>query len=336
MTPLTAFLIGITTGGLTCLAVQGGLLFGLLARQQKESEAPTWQRLLLPVGAFLVMKFIAYTLLGFGLGWLGSKLQLSTTVRIWMQAIAAAVMIISGVKIIWPNVMPWFTLQPPASFRRLVRRNAKSEALIAPAILGFLTILIPCGTTQALEVSSIATANPITAALIMGAFVLGTAPLFFIIGVLAKGAALTTSKLRYVAGLLVVGVGLYSWNGVLLLMDSPYSWQNEMTSIRTLIGNTGQNEPSDAATASDEATIQVSGRGYAPNDITVAAGKPFALHLKTAGGLGCTSTFLIPALKIERNLPESGTTTIDATFSTPGNYAFTCGMGMYRGVIHAI
>lgn len=333
MTPLSAFLIGITTGGLTCLAVQGGLLFGLLARQQTDADTPAWKRLTFPVLAFLATKIIAYTLLGLGLGWLGSKLQLSPTMRIWLQAFAGTVMIISGIKLLWPNFLPWFTFSPPASVRRFIRKRSKSEALVAPGILGLLTILIPCGTTQAMEVAAIATGSAVKGSAIMFAFVLGTAPLFLLIGLLAKGTALFQSKLKFAAAALVVGVGLYTINGVLVLTGSPYSFQNEVASWRTLLSGKSGVAVAQADTAP---TIEVSGRGYSPSSITVPAGKNVTINLKKVGSLGCTSVFRIPQLNIERNLLLSDANTIATVFPQPGRYVFTCGMGMYTGVINAV
>ncbi len=151
MSPLVAFLTGLTTGGLTCLAIQGGLLLGLLAIRQKEDQVLSrWQRLILPVAAFLVAKLAIHTLLGFGLGSLGEKIQLSTTVRIWLQSFAALFIVIAGIRLLKPHWLPWLNVSPPAALRRLVRKSAKSQALLAPAMLGLLTIFIPCGTPQAM------------------------------------------------------------------------------------------------------------------------------------------------------------------------------------------
>jgi sulfite exporter TauE/SafE len=43
-----------------------------------------------------------------------------------------------------------------------------------------MTVFIPCGVTQAMEVNAIAVANPIQSSALMFAFVLGTVPLFSI------------------------------------------------------------------------------------------------------------------------------------------------------------
>ena len=76
-----AFITGLTTGGLTCLAVQGGLLASAVDQKDKISTKAL-------VGTFLLTKLFAYTLLGFGLGSLGSVLTLSPTTQGWMQIAA--------------------------------------------------------------------------------------------------------------------------------------------------------------------------------------------------------------------------------------------------------
>lgn len=335
MNNLTAFLTGLGTGGLTCLAVQGGLLIGLLAKKDDalEEQASKWQRLLLPVSGFLIAKIIVYTLFGFLLGVIGAKLQFSTATLAWLQALAAVFMVVTGVRLIWPHWLPWLAITPPAAVRRFVRRSAKSELLIAPMVLGALTILIPCGTTFAMEAAALATGNPWSAAGILFYFVLGTAPLFFLIGVLAKGTTLLQQKLKYATAALVVATGIYSFNAVLVSIDSPYSWQNKTAAIRAVFN---VQSPGSSAVAVTEPVINVLPTGYDPEQLTVPAGQRLDLKLNVPGGLSCTSIFRIPKLGIERQLRPNSSTIVAVTFPKPGSYTFTCGMGMFSGTITAV
>src|SRR6185369_11434520 len=84
---IVAFVTGLTTGGLSCLAVQGGLLASSLAhqieqdyvehasqnktRKKSKVQTPTHSNSALPIILFLMAKLVAYTLLGALLGWLG-------------------------------------------------------------------------------------------------------------------------------------------------------------------------------------------------------------------------------------------------------------------------
>lgn len=334
MNTLTAFLTGLGTGGLTCLAVQGGLLVGLLARRaEHESQVSPWQRMALPVAGFLAAKIAVYTVFGFLIGLIGQRLQFSPTALAWLQALAAIFMVVSGIKLIWPHWLPWLTITPPAAIRRLVRRSSKSELLIAPILLGALTLFIPCGTTLAMEAAALASGSAWTAAGIMLYFVLGTAPLFFVIGVLAKGTSMLQSRLKYVTAALVVATGLYSFNAVLVSIDSPYSWQNEIAGLRIALGVT---EAPSLAEIEDQPVIDVLANGYSPSQLTVRAGTAIALRLNAPGRLSCTSIFRIPKLGVQQELTSGSSVTLTVQFPQPGSYTFTCGMGMYSGTITAV
>jgi plastocyanin domain-containing protein len=101
-------------------------------------------------------------------------------------------------------------------------------------------------------------------------------------------------------------------------------------------------EPSRSANAAGPAaaattpTIVVKGAGYSPNQVTVPAGRPVTLTLKTSGTLGCTSIFRIPKLNVEENLTKGPVTKVTVNFPKTGRYTFTCGMGMYSGTINAV
>lgn len=338
MSPLTALLTGLTSGGLTCLAVQGGLLVGLLARREPDSETgPRWRQLVAPVGAFLSAKLVAHALLGLGLGLLGSRLALSPQVRIALQTLAALFMVVAGIRLLRPTWLPWLNFVPPAPLRRLVRRAGRNESLLAPALLGLLTIFIPCGTTQAMEIAAIATRSASQAAAIMGAFVLGTAPLFFVIGLLAKGTTLIQRRLAFVTAAIVIGLGLSSLNGVLVMTGSSYSFQSQRAAWAWVLSGREAQPSGDANAVADNApTIEVRTNGYTPSSLTVAANQPVTLNLRGLGRLGCTSIFRIPTLNIEQSIHSDGTTRVALRFPRPGRYTFTCGMGMYTGTIDAV
>jgi plastocyanin len=164
----------------------------------------------------------------------------------------------------------------------------------------------------------------------MLAFTLGTAPLFILIGVLARGTAVLQRRLTALAAIVVMGLGVYSINGALVAFDSPYSFQNEVAAFRAAFG-----AREEMAAARSEVTIAVSATGYAPASVTVPAGEPVSISLQGQGALGCVSVFLIPKLSIVANLRQ-GTTLVTATFPERGRYRFTCGMGMYSGIIDAV
>src|SRR5579885_689203 len=163
------FTTGILAGGVTCMAVQGGLLTATLANREAEKLQEKANRgHALPILVFLFAKLLVYTALGIVLGWLGSLLQLSIAVQAALQFAVALFMIGTALNLLHVHpVFRYFIIQPPQFFSRLIRKQSKRKDIFAPFMLGALTIFIPCGTTQAMMALAISTANPLLGGLIL-------------------------------------------------------------------------------------------------------------------------------------------------------------------------
>jgi sulfite exporter TauE/SafE len=391
---LLAFITGLTTGGLSCLAVQGGLLASSIAHEVEQSvqgqtashqsrkqgaKQPPPSRAARPILLFLSAKVVAYTILGFFLGLLGSVLQLTATMRAVMLFAIGIFMLGNALRML--NVHPifrYFALEPPAAVTRYIRRKAKGRADdVTPLFLGALTVLIPCGVTQAMMAVAIGTGNPITGAMIMFAFTLGASPVFFAVAYFATrmGERLEANFMRVVAVLMLV-LGLVSIESGLTLMGSPYSITNIARSISSsrdaqaaapiepVAGpvnpqSTAPDQPAAAArpgqsvapiqtlepgalggasnpqaSTANVAVIAVGSNGYRPNLVHAKPGQPLQLAMKTNNTYNCARAFVIPALRIEKVLPPTGTVMIDVPAQQAGSKLFfSCSMGMYSGVI---
>ena len=122
------FLTGLTVGGLTCLAVQGGLLASVIAAKEEEEieKGVNRRNTVFPTLAFLSTKLIAYTVLGFILGGFGGALGISPTVQIIMQFVAGLYMIAVALNLL--NIHPIFryvVIQPPRFLTRMVKNQSK-------------------------------------------------------------------------------------------------------------------------------------------------------------------------------------------------------------------
>lgn len=341
------FITGLTVGGLTCLAVQGGLLASVIAaREEKEiDQKKNIKNTLWPVGAFVLAKLIAYSLLGFLLGLFGGALNISQNVQIWMQGIAGVYMIAVALNLL--NIHPIFRyviFQPPRFLARLVRNQSRSKDLFAPALLGAMTIFIPCGTTIAMEALAISSGNPISGMLIMAAFVLGTIPLFFGLGSLTSVLSdKFRSRFLKLAAILVMYLGITSLNGALTAGGSPLTLQSiyENSPIVLNLDGEGVAQTSVTPTAKQEQgyqteTINIVPSGYSPNYISVKSGIPVRLNITAKDAYNCAAAFRIPSLKISKNVKPGTTETVEFTPNATGKIAFTCSMGMYSGVIEVI
>ncbi|HOE02905.1 MAG TPA: sulfite exporter TauE/SafE family protein, partial [Anaerolineaceae bacterium] len=152
---IAALITGFTTGGLSCMAVQGGLLASSLAQLiekdllGKRGGRDQWN-IGLPIFLFLISKLAAYTILGGLLGGLGKLFQLDPLSQAVLQFIIAFFIIGNALRML--NVHPlfrYFTFEPPAFITRLIRKKTRQAGSFAtPIMLGAMTVLIPCGVTQ--------------------------------------------------------------------------------------------------------------------------------------------------------------------------------------------
>lgn len=345
------FLTGLTTGGLSCLAVQGGLLTSVIANQKDDelgSVAQKKKRPLgvidsldwMPVGLFLATKLISHTLLGFFLGWLGESLSLSLGVRLFFQIFTAFFMFATAMNLL--NVHPIFryvVIQPPRFITRFIKNKTKSTALFTPAILGFLTIFIPCGVTQAMEIIAIQSANPLQGALTMFFFVLGTTPLFAVIGIAtAKLSEGLQAKFLRAASYGLILMAIYSINGALLVLNSPLTLQSITRPITyffsderfTKVGTTP------IVSGTQKVTIKALNDGYSPNMVRVKKDVPVELTVTTDETFSCSAAFTFTEFGISTFLGPTDSQTFTFTPTKKGRFTFSCSMGMYTGVMEVI
>ncbi|MBD1937472.1 cupredoxin domain-containing protein [Microcoleus sp. FACHB-68] len=81
-----------------------------------------------------------------------------------------------------------------------------------------------------------------------------------------------------------------------------------------------------------EVTITVDG-GYEPARVIVSAGKLVRLNFMRRDPSSCLEKVVLPDFQISEDLALNRVTSVEFTPKQPGNYAFTCGMNMFRGVI---
>jgi uncharacterized protein len=348
---IVAFVTGITTGGLSCLAIQGGLLASSLAHQieqdyveqnaqvkgkkQSSASAPVHTNSALPIFLFLVAKIVAYTLLGALLGLVGSYLTLSPMTRAILMIAIGLFMIGNALRMF--NVHPifrYFTIEPPKFITRYIRRTAKGTDTFTPLFLGALTVFIPCGVTQAMMATALGTGSVAMGAALMFAFTLGTSPVFFVVAYLTTelGARLEKMFMRFVAVIVLI-LGLVTVNGAFNILGSPFSAQNL---TRSLFPPTEtESTPAAQSLVKDgNVVLYVRNDGYFPQTVSAPAGKPFTLDLVTDKTYSCARDFVIPDLDYYELLPDTGTVQVNIPAQEQGSTLyFTCSMGMYTGRI---
>lgn len=83
-----------------------------------------------------------------------------------------------------------------------------------------------------------------------------------------------------------------------------------------------------------ELTINVDG-GYEPAHVVVNAGQPVRLNFFRSDSSSCLEKVLFPDFHIAQDLTLNHVTPVEFTPQKPGQYQFTCGMNMFRGVVEA-
>lgn len=357
MNLFAVFLTGLTTGGLSCLAMQGGLLAGVVSNHKKQElheddlessgkqvltkPSDVSQRLerllnsdLLPVAMFVIAKIVTHAVFGFVLGGVGSAITLSVTVRLIFQVFTALFMFATAMNLL--DVHPVFRyvlFQPPRFVRRLINDASKSQAIFSPALLGSLTIFIPCGVTQAMMVLAMNTANPVMGALLLTAFTLGTAPIFTLLGLITvKLSEIWSNLFSKVAALALIAMALYSINGVLIVLDSPLAFYN--LSSGNQVGALVELDQDDNQL--QRVTLNVEYYGYEPEQFVVQQGVPVELTLVSDNVYTCALDFVFKKFSLHIPLKPTDKQTVTFTPQEKGQFVFACSMGMHTGVMEVI
>ncbi len=373
-----AFITGLTTGGLSCLAVQGGLLASSLAKQiekdvqsqtvkkkgKKVLRQPNRANLTRPILAFLTAKLLAYTILGFLLGFVGQMFQLSLAARAFLQIAIGIFMLGTALRML--NVHPmfrYFAFEPPAFLRRKLRKtaaNADGTSLGTPVLLGLMTVLIPCGVTQAMMAVALSSGSPTEGAALMFAFTLGTSPVFFAVAYFATqlGKKLEKHFMRFVA-VVVLLLALVTIDGGVTLTGSPFSFTRLISrafappqeayaapapgELQAYQVNPGESAPNpDALAAQEKAsasdgsviTVNVHNTRYVPDVVRAKADVPVQLYLISENVHSCSLAFIIPKLNVQELLEPTDVAVIDIPAQPKGTrMPFMCSMGMFTGEI---
>jgi hypothetical protein len=191
-----------------------------------------------------------------------------------------------------------------------------------------VTVLVPCGLTLSAELLAVTSRSVLGGVAVMGGFVLGTAPLFGLIGV-ALGRVLEVLRGRLTA---LVGVGLLvvaCWTLLSGLRLGGWLPESAPAASAALNARFVRTDPRGVQVV----TVWAVRDGYRPAVLSARAGLPTVLALRTDHNEACTRDLVIPSRDLERVLPSTGTLQIDLGVPSPGRLRFTCALGHYFGQI---
>lgn len=328
------FLIGLTAGFSTCMALVGGLILGVSANfSQKHPDAKTLTKFK-PHIYFNIGRIASYVFLGGVIGMLGSLFQLSSFSLGLMTLGVALVMLMLGLQLtgLFPRISKT-SITIPTGVSRLLgiseyHKNSYSHR--NSFTLGALTFFLPCGFTQAMQLLAIASGSFWKGAAIMGIFALGTAPgLLGIGGITSILKGFFARKFFRFAGVVVTVLALYNLqNGFNLIGLSsilPLSSNNALAASNT----------PNIVNGSQIIKMTQSGNGYNPNEFTVVKGIPVKWIINSVNPNSCASSLISQKLNIRKNL-VLGENVIEFTPTNTGRITFSCSMGMFTGVINVV
>ena len=209
---IAVFLIGLL-GGTHCVSMCGGIV-GALSVQMPGSKATVWPIHL----AYNLGRIGTYTVLGAIMGAVGTAgllfndvlpVQLTLYVLANLMLIALGLYLTGVTQLLAPieraGAVLWRRIQPAT--RRFLPARRVSQALPLGILWGFL----PCGLVYSVLTTALLSGDALRGAGLMLAFGLGTLPNLMLAGMVFKRFRDLTrnTKVRFVAGMLVLGFGVF-------------------------------------------------------------------------------------------------------------------------------
>ncbi|HCC34946.1 MAG TPA: heavy metal transporter, partial [Ruminococcaceae bacterium] len=208
------FVIGLITS-VHCIAMCGGInLSQCIPQAEATGERTSRAAPLVPAFMYNLGRVISYTAVGFILGFAGmlfgggSDFGVSVLLQGILKLIAGVFMVAMGINML--GLFPALRKLQPRMPKFLARKSPKAAAKNkSPLIVGLLNGLMPCGPLQSIQIVALASANPLTGAVSMLLFSMGTVPLMFGLGSLVSVLGQRfTKKITDIGAVLVAVLGL--------------------------------------------------------------------------------------------------------------------------------
>lgn len=333
-------LVGITAGLSTCMALVGGLVLGVSARFSEKHPNATPRQKFKPHIFFNMGRIFFFFIFGGLIGYFGSFLQLGPSSIGFLTIMVGIVMFLLGLQTIaiFPKLEKIrFTL--PKGLYKIVGIDNKKESEYSNKssfILGGLTFFLPCGFTQAMQLFAISSGSPITGALTMAVFAIGTTPGLLGVGgltALIKGA-FAKPFFKFV-GLMVIALALFNVSNGLNLTGIGLP---NISGINKASANAESSFSDPNVTLENGVQIvrmTQDYNGYSPREFTIQRGVPVKWIVTSTDGNTCAASIVSSELGVRKILNE-GENVIEFTPEDTGSIRFSCSMGMYTGSFNVI
>jgi sulfite exporter TauE/SafE len=215
---ILAFATGLL-GALHCLGMCSGIAGGFFVHRGRGRGADC----LAPVLAYHGSRILVYTVLGVAGAAAGRVLVQTGLIGkgqgVLMMA-AGALIVLFGLRLLGLLPRGWGKGGPSGTGQTGVRLLPATGRGWPPVLAGVLNGFVPCGLVFSVAVKAAATADPLRAGLLMGAFGLGTLPTMALVSLTgAVIGARARGLLAMLAGLLVLALGIWTFYEGLVFFD---------------------------------------------------------------------------------------------------------------------
>ncbi len=310
-------LIGLTAGFSTCMAIVGGLVLAISAKQNKDHDELSFRKKIIPHLWFNVGRIVWFGILGGILGLFGSVVKMSPFVMSVVILIIGVVMLLLGVNL--TNISPKLsaislTLPTGAWFKKQDIKTEKSEIKkrIKLLITWALSFFLPCGFTFAMQMYAIGTGSFWMGMAVMSLFAIGTLPGLLSIGSLTSIFKGKKAQVAYQAiWILVILVGLFNISNAYGVLKNGLPSNQQVTT-----------ETWDITTINMVYGVD----GLEPNILYLDVWKKYKIVVDVQVAIySCLNTMYIPGLDDHYKTLVKWQK-IEYTFSAtkPGEYPFVC------------
>ena len=315
-------IIGFFTG-FHCIAMCGGFILSYTTKNAVKGYRGYLQHFV-----YGGSKVLSYTIIGAIFGLIGGVFAFSVGLRGTIAILAGIFMIFYALSMFGFAFFRRFQFNPKflTKFSKKAGENAKGKFTM-PMVTGLLNgLFIACGPLQAMYIYAAGTGSPITGAISLAAFGLGTLPLLLIFGTVATTISHTTTKrILQVSAIIVLILGLILINEGLTLVGSPYSFNTIKANI------IGQNlSSSQVQNGYQIVNMDVDASGYHPDTFSIKTGIPVKWNINVKELTSCNSELLYKDYNIDIKLKQ-GLNTVEFTPTKDGVSPFNCWMGMLHG-----
>ena len=312
-------LFGLMAGVSSCAALVGGMVLSLTKQWGGGAKA----QILFNGG-----RLLAYVVAGLILGTVGKAVGISVTFSSILVFGVALLMLIMGLQMLGVKVAQRVTIGLPKGISKMISGDGWAKKDHVPAIIGALTVFLPCGFTITTAGLAVTSGDPITGMLMMLMFALGTVPMLLLIGLssmkILEKPHWSDTFLK-IAGIVVLFLAVFNINSQLIVLD----WGGINLQARARTGK-------ELTTSNGKQVIKMkaSASGYTPNYFKIKAGIPVRWEIEDIGTGGCTNAVISKGLfEGEIKLTPGKTSVKEFTAKESGIYRFSCWMGMVSGTI---